>query len=168
MMVVWQSVGLKITMETNKVNVMSDKKLLQLPGTICVGFAVIMLLGGCVERKLTVNTNPSGALVWLNDEEIGTSPVTVEFNWYGDYKVRISKDGYETLNTHRKLKSPLHDKFPFDFIAEVLWPGQIVDEYEWEFSLATYQPPLREELIKKAELLKQRAIGNKTPSKVEN
>ena len=147
---------------------MSDKKLLQLPVAAGVGFAVIMLLGGCVERKLTINTNPSGALVWLNDEEIGTSPVTVEFNWYGDYKVRISKDGYETLNTHRKLKSPLHDKFPFDFIAEVLWPGQIVDEYEWEFSLATYQPPPREELIKKAELLKQRATSQESPSEAEN
>jgi len=157
-----------VAIETNEVDIMSDRKLSQLPAAICLGFAVIMLLGGCVERKLTVNTNPSGALVWLNDEEIGTSPVTVEFSWYGDYKVRISKDGYETLNTHRKLKSPLHDKFPFDFIAEVLWPGQIIDEYEWEFSLTTYQPPPREELIKKAELLKQKTIGDETPSEVEN
>jgi hypothetical protein len=148
-----------MTIETNEVDVMSDKKMLRLISMACAGFAVIMLLGGCVERKLTVNTEPSGAVVWLNDEEIGTSPVTVEFNWYGDYKVHIFKEGYETLNTHKKLARPLHDKFPFDFIAEILWPKQIVDEYEWEFSLTSYQAPQREELIDKAELLKQKAIG---------
>ena len=70
-------------------------------------FALMFLLAGCVERKLTINTNPSGALVLLNDEEIGVSPATVSFNWYGDYNVTIRKHGYETLQTHRKLASPL-------------------------------------------------------------
>ena len=60
-----------------------------------------LFITGCVERKLTINTEPQGALVILNYEEIGTSPVTVSFSWYGDYRVRISKQGYETLNTHR-------------------------------------------------------------------
>ena len=64
-----------------------------------------LLLCGCVERRLTINTKPQGALVTLNDEEIGESPVTVNFNWYGDYCVRISKEGYETLNTHQDLKA---------------------------------------------------------------
>jgi len=43
-----------------------------------------LLLTGCVERKLTINTEPAGAMVTLNDEQIGESPVTVTFNWYGD------------------------------------------------------------------------------------
>ena len=94
----------------------------------------------------------------LNDEEIGTSPVTVGFNWYGDYKVRLSKEGYETLNTHRELKAPLHDNFPFDFFAEILWPEKIVDKYEWDFELAAYQVPERNELIQSAENLRQQAM----------
>ncbi len=117
----------------------------------------ILTLTGCVERKLTINTEPAGALVWLNDEEIGASPVTVEFNWYGDYKVRISKEGYETLNTHRELKGPLHDAPILDFFAEVLWPGRILDEYEWTFNLSPYQPPQREELIRAGHQMKQTA-----------
>ena len=118
-----------------------------------------LTLTGCVERKLTINTEPAGALVSLNDEEIGTSPVTVEFNWYGDYKVRISKQGYETLNTHRKLKGPLYDVFPIDFFAEILWPGRIVDEYEWSFSLVPYQPPQRESLLNAAQEMKKTAAA---------
>ncbi len=117
---------------------------------------VTLFLGGCVERKLTINTEPQGAIVVLNDEEIGTSPVTVSFNWYGDYNVRISKEGFETLKTHRKLKGPWYDYFPFDFFAQLIIPKRIVNSYEWTFALAPQQEISREELIRNAlELKKQ-------------
>jgi hypothetical protein len=103
---------------------------------------------------LTINTEPQGALVSLNDEEVGISPVTVEFNWYGDYKVRIEKQGYEILDTHRKLEAPIHDKFPFDFFAEILSFETVVDEYEWDFKLSTYGPPQREQLIQDAQKMR--------------
>jgi len=114
-----------------------------------------LLLTGCVERKLTINTEPPGALITLNDEQIGVSPVTVAFNWYGDYNVRASKEGHETLETHRELKAPLHDWPGLDFIAQVLYPGRIVDSYEWTFELAPRQDPTREELIDKADTLRR-------------
>lgn len=119
-----------------------------------VGLIAVLIAGGCVERQLTINTQPQGAIVVLNDEEIGESPVTVSFNWYGDYCVRISKQGYETLNTHRKLKGPWYDAFPFDFFA-MLNPERTVDSYEWTFELAPQKQPTREELIEDAEELKK-------------
>ena len=119
-----------------------------------VSLATIIILCGCVERKLTINTKPQGALVTLNDEEVGTSPVTVSFSWYGNYNVRISKEGYETLKTHRKLKEPWYDYFPFDFFAQVLSSKRIVDSYEWTFELAEKKQIGREELIQKAQDLK--------------
>lgn len=121
---------------------------------VIIGLAGGLLITGCVERKLTINTEPKGARVVLNDEEIGTSPVTVGFNWYGDYAVRISKEGYETLNTHRKLKAPWYDHFPFDFFAQILNPCRIVDSYEWTFELSPKKEVSREELIQKAEKVK--------------
>ena len=114
---------------------------------------IAVALAGCVERQLTINTEPQGAMIVLNDQEIGISPVTVPFNWYGDYWVRISKDGYETLNTHRKLPAPLHDYLPFDFFAQILYPGHLVDAYEWTFELAPKEYPTREELIEHARSL---------------
>jgi hypothetical protein len=119
------------------------------------GLIASILLTGCVERKLTINTEPQGAVVVLNDEEIGTSPVTTSFEWYGDYGVRISKEGFETLKTHRKLKAPLHDYFPFDFLAQIVYPKRIVDSYEWTFTLAPQTEPDRDELIKDAQELKK-------------
>jgi hypothetical protein len=122
--------------------------------TIVVIGLAMMVLAGCVERKLTINTDPQGAMVILNDQEIGTSPVTVPFNWYGDYWVRINKEGYETLDTHRNLKAPLHDHLPFDFFAQILYPGQIVDAYEWTFELSPKEYPAREELIDNGQSLR--------------
>ncbi len=119
------------------------------------GLSVSLLLAGCVERKLTINTQPQGALVMLNDEEIGASPVTVSFEWYGDYWVRINKEGYETLNTHRPLKGPWYDGFPFDFFAQIVNPNRLVDSYEWTFKLEPKKPISREELIQNAEKLKK-------------
>ena len=118
---------------------------------VCV---IAVALAGCVERRLTINTEPQGAIVVLNDQQIGESPVTVPFNWYGDYWVRVSKDGYETLNTHRKLKAPLHDYLPFDFFTQILYPGHIVDTYEWTFELEPQTFPTPEELIEHARSLR--------------
>ena len=127
---------------------------LNIPTLLVVSLLVTVVLAGCVERRLTINTKPADALVVLNDEEIGQSPVTVPFSWYGDYNVRISKEGYETLKTHRNLKAPWYDNFPFDFFAW-LNPERIVDEYEWTFELAPKKEISREELIGAAEELKK-------------
>ena len=124
--------------------------------TMPVFLILFLILSGCVERKLTINTEPQGALVVLNDEEIGESPVTTNFNWYGDYCIRISKDGYKTLNTHQKLKAPWYDHFPIDFFTQVVYPGRIVDSYDWQFELSPSQEVNVEELIKQArEMQKQ-------------
>ena len=120
-----------------------------------ISLVTVTSLSGCVERKLTINTEPQGAMVVLNDEEIGNSPVTVSFEWYGDYNVRVSKEGFETLKTHRKLKGPWYDGFPFDLLT-LLNPERTVDEYEWTFELESQKEINREELIQKAQELKDK------------
>lgn len=116
-----------------------------------------LLLGGCVQRTITINTEPSGAMVSLNDEEIGVSPVTVNFEWYGDYNVIISKPGYETLKTHREIKRPIHDRFPADLLYDVLGSNR-VDRYEWSFELVPYQPPVQARIIEDALKLRDDTI----------
>jgi hypothetical protein len=123
---------------------------------VAIGLLGGIGLCGCVERKLTINTEPPGAMVVLNDEEIGQSPVTVGFNWYGDYCVRISKEGFQTLNTHQELEGPWYDDFPFDFFAQIVSPKRIVDSSEWTFELSPMPPISRDELIRSAERMKER------------
>jgi len=122
---------------------------------LIISLSAFLFVTGCVERKLTINTDPQGALIILNDEEIGTSPVTVSFEWYGDYWVRIRKDGYESLNTHRELKAPWYDHFPFDFFAQIVNPGRTVDSYEWTFPLRSKKEITQEQLLQSAERLRK-------------
>lgn len=128
------------------------------------GIALVVILAtfcfccGCVERKINIITEPPGALVALNDEEIGVSPVTVGFEWYGDYAVRISKDGYQTLYTHQKLKRPLKDVFPFDLLADMCTTK--VDEYTWTFKLEPRQQIQKDELIKSATSFQKEALAD--------
>lgn len=114
-------------------------------------------LNGCVERRLTILSDPPEALVWLNDEEIGRTPVTVGFNWYGDYKIRIEKEGHKIVSTHKEIKRPLEDYFPLDFFAEVLWPGTIRRNITWTFSLQPAVNPTPEQLLQQSDAFRQKA-----------
>jgi hypothetical protein len=116
---------------------------------------LVMFCSGCVERQLTINTTPPGARIWLNDEDMGESPVTTPFKWYGDYNVRITKPGFQTLHTHRPLEAPWYDTFPFDFLAQIVNPQRIVDAYDWTFELQPKQPVAQEALIAQALSLSQ-------------
>ncbi len=62
---------------------------------IAIAALVVGGLGhaGCVERTITITSDPPYALVWLNDEEIGRTPVTVPFTFYGKYDVRLIHEG---------------------------------------------------------------------------
>lgn len=91
---------------------------------------VVLALCGCVERTLTVRSEPPGAMVVVNDEEIGASPAKFSFLWYGDYEIILRKPGYETLTTFHRVPVPWHQFPPFDFVAEVLLPGTIRDTRE--------------------------------------
>ena len=54
--------------------------------------AIIFAFSGCVTRSITVKTEPSNALVYLDNELIGESPVTVPFTYYGTRKIMIEKN----------------------------------------------------------------------------
>ena len=113
---------------------------------------------GCVRRTMTIRTEPQGAHVLLNDEPIGTAPVTVDFTWYGDYDVTCRKDGCETLHTHKRINAPWYQVVPFDFFAEVLTPFTLHDHQEMSFTLELAKEVQRPELIQRAKEFRDRAI----------
>lgn len=118
-------------------------------------------LTGCVRRTLTITTEPPGALVFLNDREIGHSTVTTDFLWYGDYDVIIRKKGYTTLATHWNIEPPWYQIIPLDFFAEVLWPGHLHDQHTKHFEMEPATIPTHEELLKHAAQARKRAFDPK-------
>lgn len=95
-------------------------------------FACLAASGGCAQRTITVTSEPAGALVHLNDEEVGRTPLTVPFTFYGVYDVRLQADGYKTLWTEKEAVAPLWEAPGPDLIAEAL--GAKVN-LEWHFDL---------------------------------
>ena len=43
----------------------------------------LLILSGCVDRTISITSTPSGALVYLNDEEVGRTPLVTPFTFYG-------------------------------------------------------------------------------------
>lgn len=92
------------------------------------------LAGGCVKRTIRITSDPSGALVWLNDREVGRTPVDVEFVHYGTYDVRLVKEGFEALQTSGDARPPWWDNLGLDLVAEVL-PAEFESEIAWHFEM---------------------------------
>jgi hypothetical protein len=94
--------------------------------------ACVAALGGCVERRLMITSEPTGARVWVNEREIGQTPCEVDFTWFGVYDVRLRKDGFEPLVTTAEAKAPLHEQPGLDVIAMAI-PGKDVTHIAWHF-----------------------------------
>lgn len=123
-------------------------------------FVLIGTATGCVRRTITITTDPPQARVFLNDQEIGRSEVSTDFLWYGDYDIAIRKEGYETIQTNWTIKPPWYQWIPFDFFAEVLWPGWIHDAHKQHYVLVPAASPTEAEVIERAQAERDAAIGS--------
>ena len=115
---------------------------------------VALAAGGCVQRRLTIRSNPPGARVYVGDEEIGTTPVSTDFVYYGTRRIRLAKDGYETLVVNQPIPTPWYQIPPLDFVSENVVPGEIRDERVVNFQLVPLQHVPTDQLLSRAEQLR--------------
>ena len=95
---------------------------------------IIASLVGCVKRRISISSNPQGALVWVNDREVGRTPIEFDFLYYGEYDLRLEKEGFEPIMTTRWAKTPVWD-LPFvDLFTEIVAPNRESNVY-WGFEL---------------------------------
>ena len=106
-------------------------------GAVCL--LALPLLGGCVERTLQVTSEPSGALVYLNGDEVGRTPMRKTFTWYGTYDVELRKEGYETKVTQAKVWAPWWQIPPIDLFAELV-PVPLQDNHAVGYTLDPVKP----------------------------
>lgn len=99
---------------------------------------LVVASSGCVKRKLTVTSEPSGALVTLNGQEAGRTPFTTDFRWYGFYDVEVRREGSKTLITRERIIAPWWQWVPFDLMAELV-PGA-TDRQSMHFKLQPVDP----------------------------
>jgi hypothetical protein len=95
-------------------------------------------MGGCLERRMSITSEPPGASVVVNDVELGRTPLEADFTFYGVHDVRVFKEGYEPLRTTAKAVTPFWEYAPIDFVAGAI-PVTIEKRVPWNFTL---QPTL--------------------------
>jgi len=115
-------------------------------------------LAGCVDRELTITSEPPGALVFVLDQEVGRTPVKMPFTWYGDYEVVLRMDGYETIKTHARLDAPIYEIVPFDLLSE-LAPWTYRDNRYLHYKLKTYVRPNDNDLIDRATQMEKKTLN---------
>ena len=106
---------------------------------------------GCVQRRLTIRTNPPGALVYVDDYQIGTTPVSTGFTYYGTRKIRLVLSGYETKTFLQPVPMPWYEYPGLDFVTENLVPGEIRDERVVEYQLTPQVIAPSQQLLGRAE-----------------
>lgn len=112
---------------------------------------------GCVTRRMTIASNPPGAMVLLDGKEIGYSPASSDFIWYGTRQVTLIKDGYETKTEQVTVAAPWYQWPVIEFFADNLSPKRITDRRVYNFDLQPKQMIPDEELRSRAKQLRSEA-----------
>ena len=108
-----------------------------LTAALILFLAAATLSAGCngVRRRLSITSTPEGATVWLNDKEIGQTPISQNIIWSGKYKIRLAKEGMETKTIMHEVRTPWYLWPGVDFVSENLVPGELRDNQSCHVNL---------------------------------
>ncbi len=119
--------------------------------------AAACLASGCVYRRIIVRSDPPGARVILDGQEVGNTPVGIPFTWYGTRQMTLVKPGYETHTELVKIPSPWYQVFPLDFVSDNFLPGHVADRHEISRQLSPQAVAPLDQLEERAESLRSEA-----------
>lgn len=125
--------------------------------SVLTAIALVVMAVGCVERRITVISDPPAARLFLDGQVAGETPVSVPFDFYGTRALTLHKQGYEILSQMEDVSPPVYEVFPLDFVSEFLVPFTIRDEHRFEYTLKPRLPTgveAKGKLLKRADSLR--------------
>jgi hypothetical protein len=105
-----------------------------------LGVVFSLLLAGCVQRSLHIQSFPSGADLFVDGVFMGTTPAQVNFVWYGQREILLEKEGCASIKVMESIDPPWWQIFPFDFFTDVLLPIPLNDIHRRNYTLAPEHP----------------------------
>jgi len=129
--------------------------------TLLISVAALSLCGcNGVRRRLTIRTDPPGAVVYLNDKELGRTPISQNIIYSGAYKIRCYKEGYEAEERLYKVGTPWYLYPGIDFFSENFTPGELRDEQTCVIEMTPKRTVPEDELYENATKLREEAHNN--------
>lgn len=117
-------------------------------------FALLMLIlsgsAGCISRRMTIRSEPAGALVYVDGKEVGYTPCSIDFTYYGKREVTLVKDGFETLTAIQPLRTPWYQVPPLDFATDNFLLSHHTDRHEFFYKLEPQRVVGTQELLDRA------------------
>jgi hypothetical protein len=114
---------------------------------------ILFLASGCVERRYVITTEPPGAKVLRNGQDLGTAPADDHFVYYGNYHFTLIKDGYEIQQIDQNIPTPWYEYPVLDFFSENIIPWKIRDVHRFHYTMQPVQNPNIKDVLDKAEKL---------------
>ncbi len=99
-----------------------------------------LLASGCLQRSLSITSEPSGAQLIVNGEAAGNTPAKIIFHHHGTYRMELRKPGYQPVVEGLRVAPKFYERMPVDFVTDVLWPGKIIDDRKVHYSLKKTPP----------------------------
>lgn len=136
----------------------STPNAISLRTALCLALVFCTLVPGCVRRRLMVRSNPPGAMVYVDNQPIGTTPCATDFIYYGTREIRLVKPGFETLTVNQPIPVPWFEVPPLDFVSENLVPHKIQDYRTVTYDMVPQVIVPTEQLLGRAEELRQSTL----------
>lgn len=119
---------------------------------------------GCMHRRFTIRSEPPGAAVLVDGEEIGFTPVSMDYTYYGTREITLIKDGYRTVTVNQKLKTPWYQVFPLEFISDNFAFTHVRDKRQMLYTLVPEQYVPTGEVLDRANSLRSNALQTEMPA----
>lgn len=127
--------------------------------------AALLVFGGCNRRTIEITSEPTGALVKLNDVEVGRTPLQVDFKYFGRYDVQLAAEGYRPLSTSAEAIAPWYE-YPGPDLVTNATPTHVL--LRWNFKmepLPTDRATVERQVLERATALRQ---SNARPSTADS
>lgn len=110
---------------------------MRLFATVCLALSLLVttLQSGCVRRVMLIRSDPEGALVTVDRQAVGHTPVAVPFTYYGTREIRLEKDGYESIESKQRIRAPWYDWVPISFITNHFSFRELRDNRTFDYTL---------------------------------
>ncbi len=79
---------------------------------------IMWLLPGCIHRRVTIHSDPPGALAKVDGKVIGYTPASYDYTWYGEREIELLRDGFETKKQLVRFDAPWYQRFPLEFFSD--------------------------------------------------
>jgi hypothetical protein len=120
------------------------------PSFTILCLATLILTSGCVQRRMIIRSQPEGAFVTVDNQQIGLTPLSIPYTYFGTREIKLEKDGFQTVKVQQRFDPKWYETFPVSLISENFAGREIRDERVLDFQLEPKTQVQENQLLQRA------------------